>query len=646
MMKKSKLMILSALLIPMVGWAQITLPVPVRSEGPKDAQETVSVNANGEKIISGVTEPSIEVYLPSAEKNTGTAVILCPGGAMRFLSWTNDVEKMARLLNERGVAAIGLKYRLNNATMPATKQAAEAKTGEKAKAAKTQTSSKTKTAKKARQQLDAGTAAGQMPFKTYGVTEYQVFAHANANPMPSPAGDAANMRAVEDCRAAVRLVREHAGEWNIDPERVGVLGFSAGGGVAIGATITAQEGEMPDFLVTVYGPSLMDVTVPENAPDLLIMSRAEHPNVAAGCLGLFLEWKKAGKNAELHFYGDGTGPFALAERRGAATTDSWSDELLNWLAARKLIINTSNFLQVEDGGTGAYKAVIDRSNEAPDYTIYRPANLDYAVKQCGPLPLVLFANGGCSFTSKYFEKYLTEIASHGYIVAAVGSFNELSDSEIQSLGMTDTEYMVHAIDVMQALNADPSSVFYNKVDMSKIAASGQSCGGGQALSGSVDPRITTTIALNSGYVGHKPPFPVEEPGSKRPAGGPAAGFAKSVTEGGLYGKEFGGTATQADLVKLHAPVLYLIGGPDDVAYEPSTQNFAKINHVPVVLCNLPVGHMATYAQPHGGAFADITLKWLDWQLKGLEEAGRFFLDDEFRASDYPEWSLERKGFLK
>lgn len=620
-MKQIKVMVLGILLTSATALAQSVMPVPVQNEGPKDAQEKITVR-DGQMLISGVTEPSIEVYLPNEEKNVGTAVILCPGGGMRYLSWTNDVERMAKLLNEKGVATIGLKYRLNNQTVPPV----EKRSGNRKK------------------KSDTGSADSRIPFRTFDVTKFQQFAHANANPMPSAEGDAANMRAVEDCRAAVKLVREHAAEWNINPDKVGVLGFSAGGGVATGAVITAQEGEMPDFLITVYGPSLMDVVVPENAPDLLIMSRAEHPNVAAGCLGLFLEWKKAGKNAELHLYGDGIGPFGLADRMGSNTTDNWTDELMNWMAARKLIVDSKNFLQVENGGTGPYKSIIDRNAETPDYTIYHPENLDYAVNKCGPLPLLIFANGGCSFSSKYFEKFLTEIASHGYIVAAVGTYDEFSDSYIQSLGMTDTEYMVHAMDVMEKLNSDPTSVFYQKIDMNHIAASGQSCSGGQALSGSVDPRITTTVALNSGYVGHKPPFPVEEPGSKRPTEGPDAGFAKSVTEGGLYGKEFGGTATQADLVKLHAPVLYLIGGPDDVAYEPSQQNFAKINHIPVVLCNLPVGHMATYAQPHGGAFAEITLNWLDWQLKGQDEAGRFFLDDEYRSANYPDWTLERKGF--
>ena len=601
-MMRVKKLILAGCLLPVMGMAQQVVPIPVQDT--EQGVEEKEVLRDGQRIVSGVTQPSLEVYLPSAEKNVGTAVILCPGGAMRFLSWTNDVERMARYLNERGIAAIGLKYRLNN---------------------------------------NPAQGGGNMP-EMVDVTGFQKFDKANANPMPSAEGDAANMRAVDDCRAAVKIVREHAEEWNISPAKVGVLGFSAGGGVAIGATICAAEGEMPDFLVTVYGPSLMDVSVPANAPDLLIMTRAVHPNVAAGCLGLFMEWKKAGKNAELHMYGDGAGPFALADRKGNNTTDTWADDLMSWLAARGFATQTANYIEVDDGGTGPYHAVIDRSAEAPDYTLYHPANMGLAVEKEGPLPLVVFANGGCSFTSKYFEKFLVEIASHGYMVAAVGSFDEMSDEEIAKLGMTDTEYMVHAIDVMGQLNADPKSSFCGTVDMKQVAVMGQSCGGGQALSGSVDPRVTTTIALNSGFVNHKPPFPVEEPGSKRPEGGPARGFAKSVTEGGLYGKEFGGTATQADLVKLHAPVAYLIGGPDDVAYEPSEQNYDLIEHVPVVRCNLPVGHMATYAEPHGGAFAVVALKWLDWQLKGQTEQSGFFLDTEYQKANFPDWTVQSKNW--
>ncbi|MCF0160427.1 MAG: hypothetical protein HUJ99_06515, partial [Bacteroidaceae bacterium] len=388
----------------------------------------------------------------------------------------------------------------------------------------------------------------------------------------------------------------------------------------------------------------MDVDVPADAPNLLILTRADHGNVAAGCLQLFLEWKKAGKNAELHMYGDGNGPFALASRRSATTTDTWTDNLFSWLEAKGFTPQTSNYIPVDDGGSGPYKAVIDRSPETPDFTLYHPANLAYAVQQEGPLPLIVFANGGCSFTSKHYEKFLTEIASHGYLVAAVGSFDEMTDEQIQRLGMTDTEYQIHAIDVMQALNDNPKSAFYHSVDMKQVCAMGQSCGGGQALTTAIaDARVTNCVALNSGFVRHKPPFPVEEPGSKRPEGGPKEGFAKKVSEGGLFGKEFGGTMTQADLAKLHSPVLYLIGGPDDVAYPNANENYELVK-VPVAVCNLPVGHMATYADTHGGAFAEIALKWLDWQMKGRNEENRFFLDPTYQKEKFPDWDVKQKNW--
>jgi predicted esterase len=244
-------------------------------------------------------KPSITAYLPKQEVANGCAVVLCPGGAMRWLSWESDVIKMASFLNERGIAAFGLRYHLNkgNGQMP---------------------------------------QGAQMP-PMVDVTHPDQFPQADANPMHSAYGDSIIRLAAEDAKVAIRMVREHADEWHIDRDKIGFLGFSAGGGVAIAATMSAEAIERPDFLCTNFGPSLMPVTVPKDAPPLLIMTRVDHPNVAAGLVALFMEWKKAGANAELHMYGDGKGPYELMSETGETTTELWSLQLIQWLKAKNFI---------------------------------------------------------------------------------------------------------------------------------------------------------------------------------------------------------------------------------------------------------------------------------------------------------------------
>ena len=255
------------------------------------AQQTYDLPASK----SDTYKPSIQVFLPAADKANGCAVILCPGGGMRALSWDSDVEQMAIFLNERGIAAIGLKYHLNNLPFP----------------------------------------QGMKMEPMVDVTHLERFPQADANPLHYPAGDSILQLAADDAKAAIRLVRKNAQVWHLDTQKIGYLGFSAGGGVAIAATIQASEpAERPNFLCTNFGPSLMPVQVPNPAPPLLIMTRADHQNVAAGLVNLFLEWKKAGGNAEIHLYGDGTGPYTLMLQTGRTTTEAWSQHFILWLQAK------------------------------------------------------------------------------------------------------------------------------------------------------------------------------------------------------------------------------------------------------------------------------------------------------------------------
>lgn len=260
------------------------------------------------RMISGTREAAVQVYLPEAEKSTGAAVIICSGGAMRYHSWGNDVESMARWLNERGIAAVGLKYRL----YPQTPPAQSANPG-----------------KAASQGRPAQSQPEHPLLKGIKITDFDKIEKSNVNPDVTGQFDEYGDEAINDAIQAVKLVRSRADEWGIDPAKVGFLGYSAGGGVAIGATVRADEAGMPSFLATCYGPSMIDVEVPENAPALFIATRADHNNVAAGLLSLYLDWKRSGAKAEMYLYDDGAMGFGPEDTGG--TSGMWREHFLRWL---------------------------------------------------------------------------------------------------------------------------------------------------------------------------------------------------------------------------------------------------------------------------------------------------------------------------
>ena len=161
------------------------------------------------------------------------------------------------------------------------------------------------------------------------ITGFDQLKDANCDPNMSGAPNPTLEAAADDALRTIRMVRAHAEEWGIDPKKVGYLGYSAGGGVAIAATLRADAASMPDFLASCYGPSLESVTVPENAPKLFIAVRAQHQNVAAGMLALYLAWKKAGVNAEMHIYDDGNGGFGPDD--GGTSSGTWRESFFRWM---------------------------------------------------------------------------------------------------------------------------------------------------------------------------------------------------------------------------------------------------------------------------------------------------------------------------
>ena len=302
-MKKTITILLLALTTAAFAQQEIRLydGVAPGSEGVQD-NERISRGPDGNiQSISGVVTPSITVYLPDAAKATGTAVILCSGGGLMSHSWGTDVINMARWLNERGIAAIGLKYRTR--TMGGGSGMGVGR--------------------------PTGGGSNRQMALSATVTEFSKITKSNANPDTSESGVKNIDNAINDALRAMEIVREHAAEWHINPDKIGYLGFSAGGGVGIGATVRADESHRPAFMATIYGPSLIDVEVPQNAPKLFIATRGDHHNVAAGLVSLYLDWKRAGANAEMHLYDDGTGPFGPDDPGN--TSGTWRESFYRWL---------------------------------------------------------------------------------------------------------------------------------------------------------------------------------------------------------------------------------------------------------------------------------------------------------------------------
>jgi acetyl esterase/lipase len=265
--------------------------------------EVTTTSPTGDRTITNVSDPTVTVFLPPPASATGTAIVIAPGGALRLLGWDNEGVKVAQWLNSQGIAALVLKYRT------------------------LQTKGGSGRGRGAPPPGPAGAGAGARK-------EIEI-RNGNANPEPDdPALQEVLQMGIADAQQALRLARRNAAAWRIEPARIGIMGFSAGGGIAVGAALTERSDASPDFLVSVYGPSLQDVNVPAHAPPLFIAVGSSHFNVTNGCLALFAAWKAAGKPAEIHVYDQVSGGFGMTKR--GLPVDTWSDRLLEWLMARKL----------------------------------------------------------------------------------------------------------------------------------------------------------------------------------------------------------------------------------------------------------------------------------------------------------------------
>jgi dienelactone hydrolase len=273
---------------------------------------------------------------------------------------------------------------------------------------------------------------------------------------------------------------------------------------------------------------------------------------------------------------------------------------------------------IEEGGTGPFKAILTEDPNLKGFTIYRPLNLNvFGEKQ--KLPIILWGNGGCMNTSFPFRNFLNEIASNGYLVIAIGPYETALSMSNMELGRQSTKssQLIDALNWIIEQNSNKTSIYLNKIDVKKVAVMGQSCGGLQAIEVSSDPRITTTVVCNSGVL------------NAGPASGPFPGMP---------------SVSKEMLQQYNGPVMYLLGGKEDIAYTNGTDDFSRITKIPAVMMSQEVGHGGTYSQPHGGTFAVAALAWLNWQLKGDMNSSKMIIGNDCGLCNDPLWTIETKNF--
>jgi acetyl esterase/lipase len=223
-------------------------------------------------VIFNVVTPTITTFLPEKGKATGTGIIIAPGGAFVALAIDLEAYDLARYLQQRGIAAFVLKYRI-------------------------------------------------LEKKQEGIPEMDM--------------DEAGKYGIADGKQAIKVVREHATEWGISPDKVGFIGFSAGAMVASGALLQENVAARPNFVALIYGgPFGVMPTIPSKLPPIF-MAWAQDDAVALNPIVKFYEaLRAAGDKPEAHIFSAGGHGFGM--RKQGTASDHWVESFYYWLEAQGL----------------------------------------------------------------------------------------------------------------------------------------------------------------------------------------------------------------------------------------------------------------------------------------------------------------------
>jgi acetyl esterase/lipase len=273
-------------------------PTKLEGVGP-EVEFRGAVGTTGDALmLRNVSEPTLTVYRPTNGKPNGVGVIVCPGGGWRILAYEHEGSDVARWLADRGYTAFLLKYRVR-ATPPA--------------------------------QADYDAEMAKL-FSQIGQPRAGRDApRAMSDIIPAESIRAPRDAAADDGRRAIAIVRERAKQWDIQPDKIGMIGFSAGAFLTVDVAVDPRAAPLA-FVAAIYGGETRGRPVPADAPPLFTVIAQDDKLLYRVVEHLYADWSDADRLAELHIYTRGAHGFGMA--RQGLPSDKWIDVFHDWLIDR------------------------------------------------------------------------------------------------------------------------------------------------------------------------------------------------------------------------------------------------------------------------------------------------------------------------
>ena len=330
-----------------------------------DWKEAEIKTPDGKVIAYNVVEPTLTIYLPEKNKATGTSMLIAPGGAFHILSMDSEGHEVAKMLQAKGVAAFVLKYRTV--------------------------------------QLKTNNPIGELMGK---MKDFKKLDDVNAPVIEL---------AIKDAQTALKHIRNNATEYDINSDKVGMMGFSAGGTLTLGTFYSSSKETKPNYLAPIY-PYVPAVDYLKNIPKEkypIFIAVADNDNLgfAPGNAQLYLDWHNAGQAAEFHVYEKGLHGFGMNKNK--IPTDTWHERLTDWMKLQGYLQKKYPY-PWEVGKTDeqlADEAKKNAERERRDWTNlgrYREANAKIGAPKAGKARVVLtgdsITDGWAYASPDFFEK--------------------------------------------------------------------------------------------------------------------------------------------------------------------------------------------------------------------------------------------------